>query len=98
MGLPLLTVAGISPVARAGVSQLTNLGLRELIATSPADFVRIGADLATDLPRLRALRRSLRQRMQESPLMDVGRFASDLEALYQQAWHECCWKHQGNCM
>jgi protein O-GlcNAc transferase len=90
MGVPLLTLAGDSPVARAGVSQLTNLGLADLIAGSREQFVQIGRKLATDRAQLRMLRQTLRQRLQESPIMDAARFTADLEAIYVDAWRRCC--------
>jgi predicted O-linked N-acetylglucosamine transferase (SPINDLY family) len=86
MGVPLLTIAGSSPVARAGVSQLTNLGLTELIADSGEYFVRIGTQLAANRARLRSLRTSLRGRFEASPLRDVAQFTKDLEAIYRATW------------
>jgi protein O-GlcNAc transferase len=90
MGVPVVTLVGQTVVGRAGLSQLTNLGLPELIARTPDEYVRIAAGLASDLPRLAALRSSLRDRMQRSPLMDAPRFARDIEALYRQMWHAWC--------
>ena len=90
MGVPLLTIAGDSPVARAGVSQLTNLGLTELIADSGEQFVKIGVNLAADQGRLRLLRQTLRQRLSASPVMDAARFTADLEAIYIEAWRRYC--------
>ena len=59
MGVPVVTLAGISPVGRQGVSFLTNVGLPELIATTTSDYVATGAALANDLNRLAAIRGSL---------------------------------------
>ena len=41
MGVPVVTLVGQTVVGRAGLCQLTNLGLPELIATDPEQFVRI---------------------------------------------------------
>jgi protein O-GlcNAc transferase len=90
MCVPLLTIAGSSPVARAGVSQLTNLGLTELIADSREYFVSLGVQLASDRDRLRSLRAALRQRLEASPIMNTVRFTRDLEAIYVDAWHKHC--------
>jgi predicted O-linked N-acetylglucosamine transferase (SPINDLY family) len=86
MGVPVVSLAGESHVARVGVSLLTNVGLPELIAQTPEQYVRIAAELADDLPRLTELRRTLRPRMQSSPLMDGPQFARDVEAAYRQMW------------
>ncbi|MGD0767293.1 MAG: tetratricopeptide repeat protein [Tepidisphaeraceae bacterium] len=86
MGVPVITLVGKTVVGRAGLSQLTNLGLPELIAQTPEQYVQIATDLAGDLPRLAELRRTLRGRMQASPLMDAPRFARNVEAAYRQMW------------
>ncbi len=90
MGVPVVSLVGDRVVGRAGVSQLTNLGLTELIARSPEEFVRIAGQLAGDLPRLAELRRTLRGRMQGSVLMDAGRFARNIEGAYREMWLRWC--------
>jgi predicted O-linked N-acetylglucosamine transferase (SPINDLY family) len=90
MGVPVITLVGQTAVGRAGLSQLTNLGLPELVARTPEQYVQIATDLAKDLPRLAELRRTLRPRMQASPLMDAPRFARNVEAAYRQMWRNWC--------
>jgi predicted O-linked N-acetylglucosamine transferase (SPINDLY family) len=90
MGVPVVTLAGITAVGRGGLSQLTNLGLPELIARTREDFVRIAVDLAADRPRLAQLRAGLRRRMEDSPLMDARRFARDVESAYRTLWRRWC--------
>ncbi len=94
MGVPLVTLAGDHSVARGGVSLLSNLGLTELIAATPQDYVEIVRRLTNDPARLAALRGSLREQVQASPLMDGARFTRNLEALYRQMWRAWC-KTQG---
>jgi protein O-GlcNAc transferase len=84
MGVPILTLAGRSHMARVGVSLLSNVGLPELIADSPQEYVRIARDLANDLRRLGELRKGLRERMAGSPLMDAAGFAREIDAAYIQ--------------
>ena len=86
MGVPVVSLAGETPVSRAGLSQLTKLGLRELIARSETEYVAIAEGLAGDLPRLAGLRASLRPRMLASPLMDADRFARNVEDAYRSMW------------
>ena len=66
---------GRTAVGRGGASILANVGVPELIAQTPEQYVQITNDLANDLPRLGELRRTLRGRMQASPLMDAPRFS-----------------------
>lgn len=90
MGVPVVTLVGQTVVGRAGYSQLMNLGFAECIANSPEEFVAIAQTLTNDLPRLAALRQSLRARMQASPLMDHARFARSLESAYREMWKRWC--------
>jgi protein O-GlcNAc transferase len=95
MGVPVVTLAGRTVVGRAGLSQLTNLDLRELVAETPETFVQIATGLANDRPRLAALRGSLRQRMENSPLMNAPRFARHIENAYRRVWTHWCGTHGG---
>ena len=90
MGVPVVTLVGQTVVGRAGVSQLMNLGLSELIAQSPEEYGRIAAGLASDRPGLARLRSTLRGRMEASPLMDARGFARDIEVAYRQMWRQYC--------
>jgi predicted O-linked N-acetylglucosamine transferase (SPINDLY family) len=88
MGVPVVTLIGNSPVSRAGWSQLNNLGLQSLAASSPEQFVQIAGELCADIERLRELRGSLRNRLEGSPLMDGQRFARHVEAAYRAMWEK----------
>jgi len=90
MGVPVVTLVGNSAVSRAGWCQLSNLGLSELAGQTPEQFVEIAVALAKDLPRLSELRRTLRARMEKSPLMDARKFAQNIEAAYRQMWRAWC--------
>ncbi|MBS0395490.1 MAG: tetratricopeptide repeat protein [Proteobacteria bacterium] len=90
MGVPVVTRVGTTVVGRGGLSQLMQLGLAELVADSDAAFVERVVGLATDLPRLAALRAGLRGRLERSPLMDAVRFARALEAELRDAWRRYC--------
>jgi predicted O-linked N-acetylglucosamine transferase (SPINDLY family) len=90
MGVPVVTLAGTAHVSRVGLSLLNNIGLPDLIAQTPEQYVEIAVRLAKDLPRLAELRSKLRPRMRASPLMDAPRFARDIEAAYRQMWRNWC--------
>jgi predicted O-linked N-acetylglucosamine transferase (SPINDLY family) len=93
MGVPVVTLVGQTAVGRAGFSQLTNLGLTELVAHTKEEFFAIATKLAGDLPRLSELRQGLRARMRQSPLCDAKGFARDIEAAYRQMWQSWCAQH-----
>ena len=86
MGVPVITLAGVSHVGRVGVSQMSNLGLQELIARDTDHYVDIAVALATDVPRLAALRGGMRVRVSASPLMDAPRLTKNLETAYDNMW------------
>src|SRR5258708_846464 len=86
MGVPTITLRGDRFVGRVGESVLTTLGLAELVAASPADYLTAAIDLAGDVARLAALRADLRQRLVASPLCDARAFARDLEIGYRSMW------------
>jgi predicted O-linked N-acetylglucosamine transferase (SPINDLY family) len=90
MGVPVVTAMGKTAVGRAGWSQLSNLKLRELAGATDGDFVRIAVELSRDLPRLSELRRTLRQRLEQSPLTDAARFARGIEQAYRDIWRRWC--------
>lgn len=90
MGVPVLTLAGNRHRSRVGVSLLTNVGLPEFVARTPDEYVDFAVAVAQDRPRLAALRRALRDRMQQSPLMDAQGFARAVECTYRTLWHRWC--------
>jgi predicted O-linked N-acetylglucosamine transferase (SPINDLY family) len=90
MGVPVVTLAGGTPVGRGGVSILSNLGLPELIARTPEQYQKIAVRLARDRERLAGLRAGLRSRLQGSGLMDAKRFAADFEAALRRMWQTWC--------
>jgi predicted O-linked N-acetylglucosamine transferase (SPINDLY family) len=83
MGVPVISLAGQVSVSRQGVRFLRNVGLDELVAATPQDYVLIATGLAGDLGRLGTLRCTLRERMSRSPVVDARRLTRDLEAAYR---------------
>jgi protein O-GlcNAc transferase len=90
MGVPVLTLGGKVHVSRVGLTLLTAVGLPELIAFSPEEYVKKATALAADVEKLKELRTSLRSRMQSSRLMDAPRFAANVEAAYRTMWRTWC--------
>lgn len=88
MGVPVITLVGDAPAGRAGWSQLNNLGLEQLAATSEAGFVRLAGEVCGKLDELAGLRASLRDRLAHSPLSDGAAFARHVEAAYRTMWQQ----------
>lgn len=90
MGVPVITRAGELAISRMSLSALATVGLNELVADSLPRYIELATALANDLPRLAELRRSLRPRMQASPMMDAAAYVADLEAAYREMWRTWC--------
>jgi predicted O-linked N-acetylglucosamine transferase (SPINDLY family) len=94
MGVPVVTLAGRTAVARQGASPLAHLGLHDLIADTPAAYVESAVRLAEDVPRLLELRATLRERMTRSTLMSPERFTRQLEEAYRWMWRQWCRRNE----
>jgi len=90
MGVATVTLMGRTIVGRAGFSELSNVGLSELSAKTPEEFVRVASDLGKDVDRQRQLREGMRERMARSPLCDAARWVSNVESVYRQVWRKWC--------
>lgn len=90
MGVPVVTLAGNTHVSRVGVSQMTNLGMPELIANTLEEYHAIALRLANDLDALDIVRKDLRTRMSASPLTNASRFTPHLEQAYREMWGKWC--------
>jgi protein O-GlcNAc transferase len=90
MGVPVVAMAGDRRIARRSAGHLAAVGLQELIAETPEDYVRIASSLAAGTVRLAELRAGLRRRVADSPLRDEAGFTRALEAFYRDAWRRWC--------
>lgn len=88
--MPVITLEGDSHASRAGVSLLSNIGLRELIAASRDEYLEIAVHLASGLRKLHQLRQDMRGLMLKSSLADADRFTLHLEKSYRQVWESWC--------
>jgi protein O-GlcNAc transferase len=90
-GLPVVAKAGAETfTTRLGCSVLDTMGLAELIGADEDEYVRIAAGLASDLPRLSELRRTLRDRLERSPMRDFRGFTREVESAYRAMWKRWC--------
>jgi protein O-GlcNAc transferase len=81
-GLPVLTCPGTAFAGRVAASLLRSVGLPELVTHSLADYEAAALRLATDAPRLRALRDRLAQNRTTFPLFNADRLRRHIEAAY----------------
>jgi protein O-GlcNAc transferase len=90
-GLPVVAKAGAETfTTRLGCSVLASMDLSELIGDDEEEYIRIAARLAGDAPRLAELRRSLRERLERSPMRDFAGFTRELESAYRAMWKGWC--------
>ena len=105
MGVPVITYHKKQPSLHAhnvGATLLSRLGGGEggggggggvgelLIADSERAYVQQAVRLASDINRLQALRKSLRDLMLASSLCQGKQFVEELEKVYRKAWEAYC--------
>lgn len=86
MGVPVITLSGVTHASRVGASLLHRVGLDALVAHSEEEYISIARALMQDLPRRRAIRNGLRSAMKQSALGDAERFTHSLEQAFESAW------------
>jgi predicted O-linked N-acetylglucosamine transferase (SPINDLY family) len=84
MGVPVVSLVGESFHQRISYSVLMQCGLDELCAFTPEDFVAKAVALASDVPRVRAMRHGLRDVLRASPLCDEPRFLHQFQEMLEQ--------------
>jgi predicted O-linked N-acetylglucosamine transferase (SPINDLY family) len=90
MGVPMVTLVGERIPSRLGASILTTLGIPDLIATSPAQYVSTAVRQARDLTGLVRLRGELRGRLERSILCDHRAYCRGVEDAYRAMWARWC--------
>jgi len=83
MGVPVVTLAGSTHASRVGVSLLTSVGCKELIAVTAKNYINIAVSLAGTPHQLYWYRENLRTMMARSPLMDAGRLTNNVELAFE---------------
>jgi predicted O-linked N-acetylglucosamine transferase (SPINDLY family) len=90
-GLPVVAKQGGETFStRLGCSVLAEMGLSELIARDEDEYIRIAAGLASAVPELASLRRTLREKLERSPMRDFPGFTRGLELAYRSMWKDWC--------
>lgn len=94
MGVPTLTLAGDTVIARQGAAMLGCVGLSDWVATSESHYVELAREKSGDLFALQALRGRLRRDAEESHLFDAKSFAKDLREAFFAISESATKKHQ----
>jgi len=92
MGIPFVTLQDRPPVGRIGSSVLMGMGRPEWIATSEEEYAQKAIILAHDVDGLIQMRKTMRQEMEASMLMNEEAFARSVEKAYRQMWQIYCEK------
>ncbi len=90
MAVVTVTLAGKTFASRVGARVLHQVGLDDLVAQTPEQYVAIARALAADTQRLAGLRNTLRATMSRAPLADGTTVARDLEEAFRQIWGRWC--------
>lgn len=93
MGVPMVTLTGDRIPGRMGTSFLSVLGLHDLIAATPDEYVARAVAAVSDLPRLARVRAGLRNRTEVSPLANGETYCRAVEAAYRDMWRRWCAEH-----
>lgn len=88
-GVPVVTLAGETFISRVAGSLLNAVGLPELVAYSPQQYVTKAVELAGDPDRVSAYKDRLASQRETLPLFDAERYTRALERRYQQMWQQC---------
>ena len=85
MGVPVVTLAGVTSSGRVGKSILSAAGLESLVAADVDDYCRIAAALADDPAARSRYRRRVRDAFR-SAAWNPATYATALEHAYRQVW------------
>ncbi|MEQ8345793.1 MAG: tetratricopeptide repeat protein [Sneathiellaceae bacterium] len=85
LGVPVVMLAGETPIRRVGAAWLGPVGLQDLIAETADDYVQTAVALALDSGRLRRLRGELRPRF-VAAFGNHRAIAADYERAYRRMW------------
>eukprot|EP00178_Gracilaria_changii_P000778 TRINITY_DN109_c1_g1_i1.p1 TRINITY_DN109_c1_g1~~TRINITY_DN109_c1_g1_i1.p1 ORF type:complete len:1348 (-),score=239.91 TRINITY_DN109_c1_g1_i1:1669-5394(-) len=92
-GVPMITCPGSLFASRVAASLLTAAGFPELVAPDMNAYEDLAVELATNRPRLAAIRARLEATRYTNALFDTERWVRNVEGLYWQAWRNY---EQGN--
>jgi predicted O-linked N-acetylglucosamine transferase (SPINDLY family) len=86
MGVPVISLMTERFIGRAGGAMSLQAGIDSVVAETPDAYVEHAVTLAGDLPRLKSLKSTLRQRVENSPLCDGPAYARNVEKAFHTMW------------
>jgi predicted O-linked N-acetylglucosamine transferase (SPINDLY family) len=86
LGVPVISLIGSTHAGRMGLSIMSNLNRKALLAHDVDEYVSLAIDLGSNPQQLSELRESLRHDLLNSPLMDEAGFTADLENSLRSAF------------
>ena len=90
MGVPTLTLAGVTPASRTGASVLGHVSLEAFVAHDAEDFVQKGLSLAGNIAAMQHIRACLRERLEKSAIGQPGLIAAGLNQAFRIMWERWC--------
>ncbi len=87
-GVPVVTCLGAGFPGRVAASILRAMALPELVTENLADYESLALALATDAPRLAALKQKLEANRKTTPLFDTARFTRNMETAFEKMREE----------
>jgi predicted O-linked N-acetylglucosamine transferase (SPINDLY family) len=90
MGVPTLTLAGNTPMGRAGAGIFDNLALGEFVAVDTGDFIAKARYWSNHLHDLAAIRMGMRARLLGSPVGQADLLASHVAGALRHMWARWC--------
>ncbi len=90
MGVPVVTFYGPNHASRVGLSLLSHVGLPQLAASTPEEYVGKAVALAHEEKIRDDLRRNMRVRLIKSPILNAEHFSRKFEAAMHAVWNVYC--------
>ena len=90
MGVPVVALAGDTPISRAGVAILLGAGIPEFRTYSEEEYAQRVIEVAQDLPKLNQIRQSLRERAAALFTASPEQVTRPLEEAYRTVWKKWC--------
>lgn len=90
MGVPTLTLAGASLVARLGAAAMSAAGLEQFVAESASHYAELACRMAARPGELQDIRATLRDRLEADQQRLPAQVARALEQRLRQMWQRWC--------